>query len=43
MTEAPERIGLISDGFGNWALAHRHEVDIAVRYISADLNREADT
>ena len=37
MSEAPERIGLISDGFGNWALAHRDEVDTAVHYIRADL------
>ena len=37
MSETPERIGLISDGFGNWALAHRGEVDTAVHYIRADL------
>ena len=37
MSEAPQRIGLISDGFGNWALAHRDEVDTAVHYIRADL------
>ena len=37
MSEAPQRIGLISDGLGNWALAHRDEVDTAVHYIRADL------
>ena len=37
MSEAPQRIGLISDGFGNWALAHRDEVDTDVHYIRADL------
>ncbi len=32
MRDAPERIGLIRDGLGNWALAHRTEADVAVHY-----------
>lgn len=35
--DAPERIGIISDGMGCWALAHRDEADHAVHYIRADL------
>jgi len=37
MTNAPERIGLVPDGLGNWALAHKGEADIAVHYTRADL------
>ena len=34
---APDRIGLISDGLGNWALAYRNEAAYAVHYTRADL------
>ncbi len=37
MTNAPKRIGLVSDGLGYWALAHKNKADIAVHYIRADL------
>ncbi len=33
MSDAPERIGLIGDGLGRWALATRDESDIAIHYI----------
>jgi len=36
--QAPERIGLIADGLGCFALAHRNEADVAVRYIRLDLH-----
>lgn len=35
--DAPERIGIISDGMGCWALAHRDEADHAVHYTRDDL------
>jgi hypothetical protein len=34
---APEKIGLVGDGFGMWALAHNSEADIAVLYTRSDL------
>jgi len=34
--KAPERIGLIADGLGKFALAHREETDAAVHYVRAD-------
>jgi hypothetical protein len=34
---APERIGLLPDGLGLWALASREEATGAVRYIRADI------
>lgn len=37
--DAPERIGLISDGLGLWALAEKHEADIATHYVRADIAR----
>ena len=40
MTDAqmtPERIGLISDGMGRWALATKEEGHVAVHYIRKDL------
>lgn len=35
--QAPKRIGLISNGLGNWALAHVTESDFSVHYIRTDL------
>lgn len=37
MTTAPERIGLITNGFDQWALATTDEADIAVHYVRKDL------
>lgn len=37
MSDAPERIGLIGDGFGNWALAEKSDADVAIHYVRADL------
>lgn len=34
---APERIGLLSDGLGLWALATVDEADIATHYLRADV------
>lgn len=41
MTEAPERIGLISDGFGRFALWNREDnkFDPAIDYVRADIAR----
>ncbi len=35
MADVPQRIGLISDGLGNWALAHKDEAEIALHFILA--------
>lgn len=36
MSEAPDRIGLVSDGLGRWALATVDETDYAVHFARID-------
>lgn len=36
MSDAPERIGLVGNGLGQWALATQDEAMFAVHYVRAD-------
>jgi hypothetical protein len=38
--DAPDRIGLVGDGLGAWALAHKDEAGVAVHYLRATPARE---
>jgi hypothetical protein len=38
--DVPDRIGLVGDGLGAWALAHKDEADVAVHYLRATPTRE---
>lgn len=39
--DAPERIGILSNDLGQWALATTSEADQAVYYIRADIHQAA--